>query len=173
MIDILYDGREFVIEKGSSKLRLTFEVVLLVADMPAKSSMLNMKQHNGFFGCTLCLTKGKRHGFVHYYENRDAKMRSNAQHLRSLKFLDNNPTKASSRGVKGKSKLFEIIPHLPLTAPVDYMHQVLLGVTKVLLKDVMVKEVGVKRIAEMNVFISRMKVLFDDFHIVCISFFNN
>ena len=36
--------------------------------------------------------------------------------------------------VKGCSKLFDLIENLPLTAPVDIMHQVYLGVGKVLLQ---------------------------------------
>ena len=39
----------------------------------------------------------------------------------------------SFRGVKGPSAVSTLIENLPLTAPVDYMHQVLLGVTRALL----------------------------------------
>ena len=37
-------------------------------------------------------------------------------------------------GVKGPSPLFDLIPNLSLTAPSDVMHQVYIGVTKVLLR---------------------------------------
>ena len=39
----------------------------------------------------------------------------------------------SFRGVKGPSAVYTLIENLPLTAPVDYIYQVLLGVTRALL----------------------------------------
>ena len=37
-------------------------------------------------------------------------------------------------GVKGRSYLFKVIPNLPLTCPVDSMHQCLKGVAKDIIK---------------------------------------
>ena len=45
------------------------------------------------------------------------------------------------KGVKGRGKLFDIIPNLPLAAPIDVMHQVYLGVAKVLLHVIVSKTV--------------------------------
>ena len=33
------------------------------------------------------------------------------------------------QGVKGRSKIFSVIPHQPLSSPVDTMHQLFLGVS--------------------------------------------
>ena len=35
-------------------LFVTFEPILLVADLIAKSKVMKMKHCNGFYGCTLC-----------------------------------------------------------------------------------------------------------------------
>lgn len=129
----------------------------MIADLPAKTSLLNMKQHNGFFGCTLCLSKGERVGGVHYYKNRTAAMRTSKQHNACLAFLNDNPLRRARCGVKGNSPLLKFIPNLPLTAPIDYMHQVLLGVTRVLLH-LIAKEVGNKQQDTMTAAVKEMKV---------------
>ena len=60
-------------------------------------------------------------------------MRTSRLHEIHVKKVEDENLK-SFRGVKGQSKLFKIINNLPLSAPVDCMHQVYIGVTKVLLQ---------------------------------------
>ena len=60
-------------------------------------------------------------------------MRRAAQHEAYIQLIEEQGMD-SLRGVKGPSALSTLIENLPLTAaPVDYMHQVLLGVTRALL----------------------------------------
>ena len=60
-------------------------------------------------------------------------MRTAEIHNECLRILERQRLK-SFKGVKGKSQLFDLIPNLPLAAPVDAMHQVYLGVTKVMMQ---------------------------------------
>ena len=48
-------------------LSIKFEVNLLIADLGAKSYVLNMFKFNGFFGCHYCTVKGKTIGRTHSY----------------------------------------------------------------------------------------------------------
>ena len=58
-------------------------------------------------------------------------MRDKGTHHRVLQEV--NLTNKPNRRVKGPTKLSAILKGLPLTAPVDSMHQVYLGLSKVLL----------------------------------------
>ena len=59
-------------------------------------------------------------------------MRTKALHENCLDFIQREGLE-TIRGVKGPSAVSHIIDHLPLTAPIDYKHQVLLGITRSLL----------------------------------------
>lgn len=37
---------------------MKLEISNIVCDAPAKSSLLNVKSHNAYFGCTSCLEEG-------------------------------------------------------------------------------------------------------------------
>lgn len=109
--------------------------------LPAKAVVLNMKQYNGEYGCSHCLQSGKRlkldtGGTVHVYP-----------------YIQSNPTgpkcteeqtKMHAReavsmgkakfGVKGPCWLSTIPDYSIIDGnTIDYMHSVLLGVTKMLL----------------------------------------
>ena len=58
-------------------------------------------------------------------------MRTAAQHEAYIRLIQEQAMD-SFRGVKGPSAVSTLIKNLPLTAPVDYMHQVLLSVTRAL-----------------------------------------
>ena len=111
--------------------------------MPATAAMLNMHHHRAKFGCTLCYAESDFKEGIRYYPNRTFKMRDNDTHHQVLQevTLTNKPTK----GVKGPTKLSAILKGLPLTAPVDCMHQIYLGVTKVLLGVVAKKTANVDK----------------------------
>ena len=66
-------------------------------------------------------------------------------------------TKKPKKGVKGPTKLSAILKGLPLTAPVDSMHQVYLGVTKVLL-GVVVKKTAIVDKKDMDDLAASIKV---------------
>ena len=136
--------------------RLHFEIVLLVADLPAKASLLCMSQYNAFFGCTLCTIEAKRVGRIHYYPNAVSSMRNAKEHAKHVQEVQRFTNSESLYGVKGRSALSGLISNLPLTAPIDYMHQVLLGVTKVLLQ-IAEKKLG-PRVIELEHTLKSIKV---------------
>ena len=112
--------------------KLNFEVVLLTADLPAKSSLLNMQQFNAYYGCTLCNVECLRGDNNLYYPNQRFPTRTPKEHKTYRQFIaDSNCS--SYKVVKGPAKIFDIVPKLPLSAPIDYMHQILLGVARTVL----------------------------------------
>ena len=128
-------SKDVSIEYNGISWNVVFEVKLLVADLPAKASILNMQQFNAYFGCTLCLIECKPIGDGKkglYYPNQRNKMRTAEQHQSYLKLMQKEGLQ-TFRGIKGTCVLSDLIENLPLTAPIDYMHQVLLGVTRSIL----------------------------------------
>lgn len=104
--------------------KCNFKIDMLICDTPAKSYILNIKSHTGYYSCTKCFQKGK---FVNnilcfptvtFDKRNDASFRSKLQsaHHSGKTILENIPN-------------FDIISNVPL----DYMHLLLLGVTKRLL----------------------------------------
>ena len=77
---------------------------------------------------------------MRFYPLKKFKMRTPQLHEQCIENLECCKLK-SFKGVKGRSSLFDIIPNLPLTALVDVMHQVYLGVTKVILQVIVSKKV--------------------------------
>lgn len=119
-----------------------FFPLIVVADLPAKANMLNMKQYNGFFSCNLCLARGLHVKGRHLFPfSPTYEMRSPSGYQKCVN-INLHPRRTDTgaqhaekcKGVKGKSILVEIFPNVPLSIIVDYMHQVLIGVFKYLLK---------------------------------------
>ena len=101
--------------------------------VPAKAAVLNMVQFNGKFGCTYCQNPGKniKQG-QHIYQPSDSHV------LRTELQMKQWPSKAEVShkrvfGVKGLSVPSGSV-NIPFGAPIDYMHAVLEGVVKTLLK---------------------------------------
>lgn len=126
------------------KFDLVFLPILLVADLPAKASMLNMMQYNGLYGCHLCSMPGKTLEKNHVFPATESfSMRTVDEYSQNVSaalvklrcgFREGRIAKsADCLGVKGPTILSEILPKLPLAAPIDYMHQVLIGVAKAFL----------------------------------------
>ena len=126
---VQYKNRTFIIQ---------IRVVLLVSDISATASMLNMHHHRAKYGCSLCLDNTKMEDRILYYPFKNYPMRTARLHSIHVNKVISYKLKAF-RGVKGKSALYKIINNLPLTAPVDCMHQVYIGVTKVLLQVIVKK----------------------------------
>ena len=117
---------------------ISFKVRLLVADMCAKAHVLNMIQFNGYFGCHFCTAEGKTIGKTHacYPYGQKGNVREpelNDQYIHKAELLSSSGSQ-NVFGVKGRSAFSDIVCGLPLTAPVDYMHCVLLGVFPELLR---------------------------------------
>ena len=108
-------------------------------DLQAKAMLVNMSPHNGEFGCLTCQEPGEAvrqgKGYARIYPFRSSKPdnRTNEEILENgLKALENKKT---TKGIKGVSTLFGMEGFDIVTGlPPDYMHGVLLGVTKALLK---------------------------------------
>ena len=145
--------------RGKGKFwKAELKVVLLIADLPAKSSILNMQQFNAYYGCTLCFAKCCRgEGRSLFYPNCCSPMRSSTTHknLQSIAQRRGSP----HYGVKGPAEIFDVVPHLPLTAPVDYMHQVLIGVTRIVLLGVK-SQIGSSNLEIFNNSLQNLKVYF-------------
>ena len=121
-----------------------------VFDAPAKSLFLNTIQFNGNYGCSYCLEKGETYkisekGHTHIYpSNFESRSRfSNMRtHKETLKFANEAQQKTLKTGnkiavfgVKGDSWAL----HLPKFdvvngVGIDYLHNTLLGVTKMLIQ---------------------------------------
>ena len=101
-----------------------------------------MKRFNGFYSCILCDSRG-RHRFQshHYPHNEEIVMRLPEEHFaRAAAFESGDVSRRKAnkevdpeiftKGVQGYPKIFSLIPNLPLTSPIDMMHQLLKGVAK-------------------------------------------
>ena len=109
-----------------------FSIKLLIADLGAKSHMLNMFKFNGFYGCHYCTAPGKTIGKTHAYYPfaQIRKIREPDINNVFVKYAELIPVDEliNVAGVKGKVSFSSVINNLPLAAPIDYMHCVLLGV---------------------------------------------
>ena len=118
--------------------QIEFSVRLLISDLGAKSQMLNMLKFNGFYGCHICTAKRKTIGRTHAYYPysahsvlREATYHRVYANLAETLSINSQPNVV---GVKGNSAFSSLIEGLPMTAPIDYMHCVLLGVFPEVLK---------------------------------------
>lgn len=109
------------------------KLLLGVFDMPAKAIVLNAKQFNGEYGCSTCFHPGLRlpNGSRIYLPNASIEQRTNETMIRDAQEAEENG--CPEFGVKGSSVLSATID-LVKGVPVDYMHAVLEGITRWLLK---------------------------------------
>ena len=111
-------------------------------DMPAKAIALNMKQFNSFFGCPKCLQPGENFrtlagGNVHIFpvnvDNPSGPNRTNESMINDA--MEAVRTGKPINGVKGPTALYLAKNYDVIKGTsVDYMHGVLLGVMKTLMK---------------------------------------
>lgn len=102
---------------------ITIIINCFICDAPAKSSVLGIKLHNGYFGCTKCIQRGEFINRRMTFQDIDAPLRTDESfRSKSNKEFHNSDT---------------IISKLPIdlikSFPLDYMHLVLLGVVKKML----------------------------------------
>ena len=125
-------------QKTGHPFRAYFKVRILVSDLCAKSHMLNMFKFNGYYGCNFCTAEGATIGRTHAYYpfEQSGQLREpvvNDVYVKCAEILGVDRL-VNVVGIKGKSAFADLVEGLPLTAPVDYMHCVLLGVFPELLK---------------------------------------
>ena len=124
--------RNWILKFDRKRSVLNFHVVLLVSDLPATASMLNMHNHLATCGCTFCLIETKLNEKTRFYPLKQTSMTTPDVHQKCINIVERRNFTAF-KGVKGRSKFFNIIPNSPLAAPIDVMHPVYLGVLKALL----------------------------------------
>ena len=149
--------------------------VLFVADTPARYSVLNWTSFNGYFGCCYCYNEGQRNEKTHFYPNVRSKMRTVCEYTANVEFIKKHPSLKNWKGVKGVSALSQIVPNLPLSMPLDYMHQIALGVARTVL-DLAAKEIKGARKEELKRVIKNLNVscLFFQWYLQsCFPFFLN
>ena len=127
------------IESAAFKFHLAFQVRLMISDLGAKNHLLNMYKFNGFYGCHVCTAKSKTIGKTHaYYPYADQvflrEFPINDVYVNVAEKPTHNRKIPNVVGVKGKSAFASLIKGLPLSAPLDYMHCILLDVFPDLLK---------------------------------------
>ena len=115
------------ISLGSTERRILAKLVLGVFDLPAKASVLCCKQYNGEYGCSVCYK-----GYLTMLECICQMEHIWKDHMVE-DGLEAEATNSCIRGVKGLSPLTSLF-NIVDCVPVDYMHAVLEGVTKKLLK---------------------------------------
>ena len=117
----------------SLKYELKFKTIMLIADLTCKTKLLKMKQFNGYYGCSLCVMKGTHKTYVQSYSHKEETvMRDPSKHTHHLS--NQNDPELETRGIRGASALFAMIENLPLSSPIDTMHQALKSVACDLLK---------------------------------------
>ena len=128
---------EIMSSDGSKKVQ--FRVLMIVADSIARPHILNMYQHNGFYGCTYCTALGvtfeRHHGYYPHdleFEIRNSELTDRLVTIAETEKLTGGAQNVC--GVKGRSSFAELVDGLPLACGIDYMHCVLLGVYHDLLK---------------------------------------
>ena len=107
-------------------------VLMGVFDLPAKASATNTKQFNGEYGCFYCLDKGHIHNRARTYPPTDSHTLRTTEQMKAWA-LKANELNIPQYGVKGTSVLGEYID-FPQCVPIDYMHSILEGVFKQLMK---------------------------------------
>ena len=135
--------REKIIFNGDDLL-VTYEPILLVADLITKSKVLKVKQCNGFYGCTLCNQRRIHVVGSHRYPHvKSFQMRSFDAHMQNIQELERGSVdelrvqlgrkvdcEIKTVGVKGRSKAFDLISNQTFSSPIDPKHQLFLGVAK-------------------------------------------
>ena len=126
-------------ERGEFKCKAY--ILCGTADLPARSLLCNMVQYNGSFSCIKCeqkgitakVGKGHAHIFPYQEENPKEPKRTKESILQNAKdaIQDNTVIK----GIKGPSWLM-LMPRFDIAkgTSIDYMHGVLLGVQRLLLR---------------------------------------
>lgn len=114
-------------------------VICCTMDLLAKASVLNMTQFNGSGACITCeepgmvVPRGRGHSRCYPYRNMDEKFPSRTS-LTVTEAMQNASERNKVKGFKGRSGLMELKLFDLVTSVVpDYMHCVLLGVTKSLM----------------------------------------
>lgn len=125
---------------NDNKITIKVNLSALICDTPAKSFVLSVKSHTGFFSCTKCTIRGEWDGRVCFPEvNKNIPLRTD------LEMANNKYMGEYQQGVCVLQELdnFGLVSCVPL----DYMHLVCLGVMRKLIS-LWLKNTFPKRIAK-------------------------
>ena len=149
----------FEVINSDKSYKVSLMPILLVADTTAKFSVLNWISHIGYYGCCYCFNKGELFVRRHYYPLHPYAMRTLESYKLYFSTLTRNPGLKPSRGVKGPSVLSNFLPNLLLSAPIDNMHQIALGVGRTVLEDIQ-KELSNSALMEIENIVRTLKASF-------------
>ena len=118
--------------RTSSVIHYIFvKLAMGIFDLPAKAAVLNAKQFNGKYGCSVCMHPGNRlSNNSRIYPPHHYRERTHADILHNAETAEKN--KVAVKGIIGASPLGSVL-NLVDAIPVDYMHCVLQGIVKMLL----------------------------------------
>lgn len=114
-------------------IHIKVHALLAPVDSVARPLIQNIKQFNGTYGCSYCLHKGEqtliRRGQTRVYSGDKSARRKIKHHYKHIEKAINRGRPV--KGVKGPSVVM-LLPtcHIIHSFPPEYMHSVLLGVTK-------------------------------------------
>lgn len=104
------------------------KIKLMCCDAPAKSFVLRVKGHSGFFSCTRCVQEGEyMNSRVCFPYNKNGSMKRLHQDYVQMKYEEHH--------ISSTISCVALIPDVDIVLlfPLDYMHLVCLGVTKKLI----------------------------------------
>lgn len=104
------------------------KIKLISCDAPAKSFVLRVKGHSGFFSCTRCVQEGEyMNSRVCFPYNKNGSMKRLHQDYVQMKYEEHH--------ISSTISCVALIPDVDIVLlfPLDYMHLVCLGVTKKLI----------------------------------------
>lgn len=137
MNSVFKDGVNVEIHNHVHNVKLS--VLCSVTDLPAKAEVLNMSYYNGEYACITCedpgMTVKQGKGHAKCYPYRDLESRYTRRNEEGVfANMSSGSNKNRSKGFKGHSPLHKLYNFNIVDGTVpDYMHGVLLGVTKTLL----------------------------------------
>jgi hypothetical protein len=126
--DLIINGLVF------NQILLTFSIHAFIGDSPARSKVCNSMQHNGYFGCLMCLhpadRSSKKRTTIYPLLKESIKIRTNKLYALQANEADNTGNVVA--GIKGSTYLSNWIT-IPDSVLFDYMHLCLIGTFKSLI----------------------------------------
>ena len=120
-IDDLKEAIQQGIECNGKRFQITVRSV--VCDAPAKALVKCIKQYSGYYGCDKCCQEGRYFGRMTYPEITNIELRTDESFRR----------RDQEEHHKGISPFEELTLDMVADFPVDYMHQLCLGVVRKLI----------------------------------------
>ena len=134
----------YTIQSTTKTYKVELIPILIIADLIAKAKLLNMRQYNGYYGCSMCFMPGIHVGGAHLHPHSERfQKRTPLEHMKLIQKAEQGKSQHDAKrskkryegvkGVLGGGKIYDLLPSLPLTAPIDILHQLYLGVADELL----------------------------------------